>query len=29
MNDVILGGETVFPVLDLVVKPVKGSLLFW
>lgn len=29
MNDVTLGGGTVFPMLKLHVQPVKGSILFW
>ncbi|XP_035710641.1 prolyl 4-hydroxylase subunit alpha-2-like [Folsomia candida] len=29
MNDVLFGGETVFPNLNLMVKPVKGSVIYW
>ena len=29
MNDVTLGGHTVFALLKLKIRPVKGSILFW
>ena len=29
MNDVALGGETVFPFLNIKIKPVKGSVAMW
>ena len=29
MNDEVVGGHTVFPVLGITIPPVKGSVVYW